>query len=73
MNKTRQINIRITEKDYNFLSMKATEAKMSLSKYIRETSIYASYAKKTIDKLKEELRYYKNMALARTKWLEDEE
>ena len=73
MNKTRQVNIRITEQDYNLLSLRATQAKMSLSKYIREAAIFATRAQQKLKRLEDELKYYKNMALSRTRWIEDED
>lgn len=73
MKKTRQVNLRISEQDYKILSLRAEQAKMSLSGYIRERAIFAARAQLTIDSLKNQVEYYKNMALSRTKWLEDEE
>lgn len=73
MKKTRQVNIRIDENDYRILSLRATQAKMSLSKYIRESSIFATRAQQALNRLTDELEYYKNIALSRTKWLENKE
>lgn len=73
MNKTRQVNLRITEQDYKILTLRATQAKMSLSRYIRESAIFGARAQLAMETLEKELEYYKNMALCRTKWLEDKE
>lgn len=71
MKKTRQVNIRIDENDYRILSLRATQANMSLSKYIRLAAVFATRANQEIKSLKETMEYYKTMALCRTKWLED--
>lgn len=73
MKKTRQVNIRITEQDYKLLSLKAAEAKMSLSKYIRVSAIFGAKAQSELEDMRMQRNYYKNMALCRTRWLEGEE
>ena len=73
MNKTRQVNIRLTDQQHRNLTIRAIAAGISLSEYIRNAAIYWETAKNNANHLEELLKQYKAIALSRTKWLEDEE
>lgn len=70
MKKAKQINLRLTLGQYAKLQAEAVRREMSLSEYVRTAAMNLPKLEQEIEEADEELKYYKNVDLSRTRWIE---
>ena len=73
MNKAKQINIRLTQGQYAILQAEALKREMTISEYIRTAATYLPKLEKEYEDNKVYMQYYKNIALSKMKWLDNED
>lgn len=72
MKKAKQINLRLTLGQYARLQAEALKREMSLSEYVRVAAMNLPKLEQEIEEADEELNYYRNVKLSRTRWIEGE-
>ena len=72
MKKAKQINLRLTLGQYAKLQNEALKREMSLSEYVRVAAMNLPKLEQEIEEADEELNYYRNVKLSRTRWIEGE-
>ena len=72
MKKAKQINLRLTLGQYARLQAEALKREMSLSEYVRVAAMNLPKLEQEVEEADEELKYYRNIGLSRTRWIEGE-
>lgn len=69
MKKAKQINLRLTLGQHAKLQAEANKREMTLSEYVRVAAMNLPKLEQELEEADEELKYYKDIGLARTRWL----